>query len=74
MKKKKPLLIFKGKGHTKENIELKARKDAYFQVSQFWEALIFKYALIFEKIRYLIGLAKFDKSRIFLDVLSIAGL
>ena len=38
MKKKKPLLIFKGKGHTKENIELKASKDAYFQAM-----LIFKY-------------------------------
>ena len=38
MKKKKPLLIFKGKGHTKENIELKARKDAYFQAM-----LILKY-------------------------------
>ena len=29
---------FKGKGHTKENIELKAHKDAYFQAM-----LIFKY-------------------------------
>ena len=38
MKKKKPLLILKGKGHTKENIELKARKDAYFQAM-----LILKY-------------------------------
>ena len=38
MKKKKHLLIFKCKGHTKENIELKARKDAYFQAM-----LIFKY-------------------------------
>ena len=37
-RKKKPFLIFKGKGHTKKNIELKARKDAYFQAM-----LILKY-------------------------------
>ena len=63
-RKGKPLLIFKGKGHTKENIELKASKDAFFQAMlilkyhSFGKRLFsshayFKYALIIEKIRYL---------------------